>query len=134
MVADEVRKLAERTGQATQDIGGMMKEILDSKTATLSSIDEAVNRVDRGVELATQAGQSIDAITTSAQEVGNIIAGISTTLRDQNQVTQQIAHQVETVASMANQSNAAVNSNLALGMELERVSTHLSEAVSRFKV
>jgi methyl-accepting chemotaxis protein len=132
VVADEVRKLAERTSQATEEIGGMMHEISDSKEATLSSIDEAVNRVGKGVELASAAGTSIDQITGAAGEVEQVISSISSALHEQSDVMRDIVRQVDSVASMAQNSHAAATSNIVLEAKLEKVGDRLNAAISRF--
>jgi len=132
VVADEVRKLAERTSQATEEIGAMMQEIADSKTATLDSIQEAVHKVGKGVELATAAGVSIDGILAQAGQVQAVVETISATLRQQNATTAAIAGQVEQMARMAEESDRAAAGNISLEEKLEEVARSLREAVGRF--
>jgi len=134
VVADEVRKLAERTSQATEDIANMMGSIVETKTATLSSIDEAVSRVGRGVEMASAAGSAIDRITGSTAEVKAVVETISATLGEQNRITSEIAGRVDNVARMAQESHGAVAGNLALENDLERVSDSLEKALESFVI
>jgi methyl-accepting chemotaxis protein len=134
VVADEVRKLAERTSQATEEIDGVMREILESKTATLTSIEAAVTRVEHGVGLASAAGQSIERITDSAGAVDAVIADISQTLREQSQVADAAAQQVADMASIAEACHVAVAGNIEHEDRLQNVARHLEQAVQRFSV
>jgi methyl-accepting chemotaxis protein len=134
VVADEVRKLAERTSQATEEIDGVMREILESKTATLTSIEAAVTRVEHGVGLASAAGQSIERITDSAGAVDAVIADISQTLREQSQVADAAAQQVADMASIAEACHVAAAGNIEHEDRLQNVARHLEQAVQRFSV
>jgi methyl-accepting chemotaxis protein len=134
VVADEVRKLAERTSQATEEIDGMMQEILESKTATLASIEAAVKRVEHGVQLASEAGESIQRITHAAGDVDVVIADISQTLREQSVTVDAAAKQLASMASMAEVSHAAAAGNIEQEARLESVARNLEQAVRRFAI
>ena len=66
VVADKVRKLAERTGNSTKEIGEMVAKIQNGTRSAVSSMQDGVRQVGNGVELANQAGDSINRIRDGA--------------------------------------------------------------------
>jgi methyl-accepting chemotaxis protein len=133
VVADEVRKLAERTGQATEEIDGMMQEISVSKAAALSSIEQAVTRVRSGAELSNKASVSIDAIMSEAEAVKDVVRRISDSLHDQNRSAREIADRVNQVAESSQESMEAAQAGLAATQQLEEVAASLRIAADRFR-
>ncbi|MCK5191316.1 MAG: nitrate- and nitrite sensing domain-containing protein, partial [Methylococcales bacterium] len=73
VVADEVRKLAERTGKATGEITGMIKGIQEQTTDAVESMEAGIQEVDKGRELADQAGNSLNEIVNVSQRVMDMI-------------------------------------------------------------
>jgi methyl-accepting chemotaxis protein len=73
VVADEVRKLAERTGQATDQITGMIQAIDKDTSAVVSGMQSVGPQVALGVEMASQAGAALRQINeASVLALGNI--------------------------------------------------------------
>ena len=133
VVADEVRKLAERTTQATNEIGTMMSEMRDAKDSVLESIANAVLRVRTGVAQADEAGASIDVITHHATRVGSAVETISAALVEQTTAAQELARHVEQIARMAETSSSATSDIAAEGRSLDEVSRALTAAVGQFR-
>jgi len=72
VVADEVRKLAERSGQATKEIAELITSIQRVTTTAVNSMQIGIKEVEDGVDLAKEAGNSlneIEQITANNQEV-----------------------------------------------------------------
>ena len=69
VVADEVRKLAERVSKATKDIGSLISSIQKVIAESVTSMDQGVEEVDKGVSIANEAGKSLAEILNATQEV-----------------------------------------------------------------
>ena len=134
VVADEVRKLAERTTKSTQEISTMIGAIQSGTQNAVASMSEGVERVNQGVALATQAGESITEIEGSARRVVDTVSEISESLREQSAASTEIAKNVERIAQMAEENSAAVAENAATAVQLERLSESLEAEVRRFKL
>jgi methyl-accepting chemotaxis protein len=104
VVADEVRKLAERTGQATGEIGTMMEEMRTAKEAVLAGMSLAVERVAVGVEGAERAGASIEAIALQADTVTRQVVDVAQSLGQQRAAAEAISGHVERIARMSEDS------------------------------
>ncbi|UCV12951.1 methyl-accepting chemotaxis protein [Dechloromonas denitrificans] len=133
VVADEVRKLAERTSLSTTEIGGMVGKIQNGTRSAVNSMQAGVTQVSNGVELANQAGDSINRIRDGAQRVTQVVNGISDSIREQSQAGNQIAHQLETIAQMSEESAIAVEHTTAAARQLHALSASLHKAVAQFK-
>ena len=134
VVADEVRKLAERTALSTQEISNMIGAIQSGSRDAVESMALGVSRVTAGVELATQAGESIGGIGENALQVVDRVAHITNALHEQSVASAEIAQNVEKVARMAEENCAAVAENAGTAAHLERLSESLAAEVRRFKL
>ncbi|WP_293766666.1 methyl-accepting chemotaxis protein [uncultured Aquitalea sp.] len=134
VVADEVRKLSERTGQATQEIAGMIDDIQRSSAASHDNMSEAVGRVKTGLELAVQGGEAIARIRDSASGVVTVVNEISQALNEQGSASTAIAQNVEQIARSATQ-NAEESSNTSRDVQaMHKLADDLRRLVSRFHV
>ena len=73
MVADEVRSLAARTAQATVEIVDVVKRNNELSQAAVTNMAISRAKVEEGVKLANQAGNSISEIRDGANRVVNAI-------------------------------------------------------------
>lgn len=133
VVADEVRKLAERTSQSTTEIGGMVTKIQNGTKSAVSSMQSGVAQVSTGVELANQAGQSINRIRDGALRVTSVVNGISDAIREQGVASNDIARKLESIAQMSEESAVAVRQTADAARQLQTLSASLHQAVARFK-
>ncbi len=134
VVADEVRKLAERTSHSTQEIAGMVGAIQHGTERAVASMKSGVARVSEGVAMTERAGASMSEIRHGAHQVVEVVGDISSALREQSAASADIAQNVESIARMAEENNAAVASNAATAQELEQLATRLQQEIARFKV
>ena len=134
VVADEVRKLAERTSAATEEISGMIDDIQASKTQALANIESAVARVAKGTELAAEAGASIARITEDACRVEQVFGAIASSLVEQSTAARQIAAAVESVASLADETEHSARVVAGEVDTLDRTARELSQAVRSFRL
>lgn len=134
VVADEVRKLAERTSQSTSEIGSMVGRIQEGTRKAVDSMQVGVVQAGKGVELATQAGGSINEIQSGSVRVTEVVNNISTSIREQGSVSAEIAKNIESVARMSEESALAVKNTSEAARHLKALSVSLHQSVSRFKL
>lgn len=122
VVADEVRKLAERVSMSTHEIGELIKGIQKSMSEAHTAMSEGTREVDKGVELANQAGIALEEILNASEAV-NIQA-------------EQAAEAVSTMTEHANDLVSNVDSvstvierNTAATEEMSASTTEVTQAV-----
>lgn len=98
VVADEVRKLAERTANSTQEISGMIGKIQDGTRDAVREMGVSVARVNEGVKLARQAGDSVGSIRDAAQDAASNVDDISHKIHEQSLAARDIAQRIERIA------------------------------------
>ncbi|MCL6264193.1 methyl-accepting chemotaxis protein [Craterilacuibacter sp. RT1T] len=134
VVADEVRKLSERTAQATQEIAGMIDEIRHSSNTSQGSMNEAVERVKLGRELAEEGGKAIGLIRDSSAQVVAAVEDISHALREQGMASQEIANHVEQIAQMAGTNAETTQSAVKQVQRMHTLAEQLRSSVAYFRV
>jgi methyl-accepting chemotaxis protein len=134
VVADEVRKLAERTATATAEISEMISAIQSETGEAVSTMEKGSNEVSDGVALANQAGQSLQNINNSVKRVVEMIEQISEATRSQSETTNEVTKRVEHIAEMAKENTSSVDETTQASRELQKLSGHLQQVVSRFKL
>ncbi|WIF65253.1 methyl-accepting chemotaxis protein [Metapseudomonas otitidis] len=80
VVAEEVRNLAARTAQATVEIVDVVRRNHELSQEAVQSMESSREKVEQGVQLASQAGQAILEIQEGAQRVVEAIRQFSSTL------------------------------------------------------
>ncbi|MEM7209149.1 MAG: PAS domain-containing methyl-accepting chemotaxis protein [Pseudomonadota bacterium] len=80
VVADEVRQLAARTSQSTSEISSMITNIQQDTSNASSSMEQCLDQVNLGVDLANQTGDAITKIQQGVNEVVGAIGQFSSTL------------------------------------------------------
>ena len=134
VVADEVRKLAERTTQSTQEISGMVSSIQDGSRNAVSRMDDGLKQVEKGVELANEAGTRIADIRQNSNRVSQAVIGISEALSEQSSANRDIALSVERIAQQAEHNHNQAQSTSAAATSMEQRSEGLRQSISRFRV
>lgn len=122
VVADEVRKLAERTAEATNEIGQLIEEVLGSVSEAVYAMDESADEVEQGVLQAEKAGDALGSILDAVEDVNRQVNEISAA------AVQMEANSREFVASMESVS-AIVEQNTAATEEMTAGSSEVSESI-----
>jgi len=133
VVADEVRKLAERTANSTQEITGMISAIQEGTRAAVTAMDQGVSRVEKGVQLATEAGSAIQRVASSASNAASSVTEMTENMKEQSAAGQEIARNVEHVAQMSEENHAAAMASADHARDLVHLARNLDENVKRFR-
>jgi methyl-accepting chemotaxis protein len=134
VVADEVRKLAERTGKATGEITDMIKGIQTETNDAVGSMETGIQEVDKGRELADQAGNSLTEIVNMSQRVMDMIQQIATASEEQSTAAEQISKNIEHISSVTKESASGAEQSAAAAEELSRQADGLQAMVARFRI
>ena len=79
-------------------------------------------------------GASMDEIKSGALRVLRSVSDISLALKEQSAASTEIATNVEKIAQMAEENNAAVAATTATAQEMERLAAGLQEDIRRYRV
>ncbi|MFZ5506026.1 MAG: methyl-accepting chemotaxis protein [Pseudomonadota bacterium] len=133
VVADEVRKLAERTTQATLQIGQTVSAIRGESEAAVSAMDAASDRARNSVNSAEQSADMLRRIAEGATRARELVAEVANSTREQGIASNSLAGQIEQVAQMVEATSQGMHATATATEELTRVAGDLTSVVSRFR-
>jgi methyl-accepting chemotaxis protein len=120
VVATEVRSLAGRSAQAAREIKAL--------------IGTSVERVQAGSTQASQAGNTMSDIVSSAQQVAQIIGEITLATSEQSQGIQHVNASVVQLDQMTQQNAALVEQSAAASSSQLEHAQRLAQMVRRFQL
>ncbi|KAF0152304.1 MAG: methyl-accepting chemotaxis sensory transducer [Ignavibacteria bacterium] len=134
VVADEVRKLAERTTKATKEIANMIKQIQKDTSEAVISMTSGTVEVEKGKELADEAGKSLSQIISGAEQVVDIVTQVAAASEEQSSAAEQISKNLESINHVTNESATGIQQIARASEDLNRLTLNLQELISRFKI
>lgn len=134
VVADEVRSLSQRTARATEEIQQMASATRHLSQEAVNEMLAAVQQVNRGKQLSSQAAERMREIQDNARQVLEAVMTISGALEQQEKATVGIAQRVENVAQLSKGNREAADSTVSLSGELHAMAEALRTTANRFKV
>ncbi len=134
VVADEVRKLAERTTQATEEVAESIKAIQTETSSAVERMSTGTERVDEGVRLAEQAGDSLSAIVEGSDRVATMIQSIAAAAEEQSAASEEIARNVEQINAVTKQSAEGAGQAAQAATQLSGKAEQLQQLVGQFKL
>ncbi len=101
VVADEVRKLAEKTMQATSEVGAAVRAIQSGTAENIRGMDDASEAVRKSTEMAKSAGGSLREIVDIAKGTAEKIRSIAVATEEQSSTCEQISGSTESISQVA---------------------------------
>jgi methyl-accepting chemotaxis protein len=120
VVASEVRGLAQRSGEAAKEIRGL--------------IHASAERVESGMRLVTDAGETMKEIVQSIEHVTNCMTEITALTSEQGNGIEHVSREVNHLDQMTQQNSALVEESAAATASLREQAAALAQAVRVFKV
>jgi methyl-accepting chemotaxis protein len=118
VVADEVRKLAERSSQATKEIGGLISGIQKTVSEAVKAMDEGSREVELGVTSANKAGNALTDILSAAQAVNKQAIQAGEAAEQMNAFASELVAAVDSVSAVVEENTAATEEMAANSSEL----------------
>ncbi len=134
VVADEVRKLAERTGKATGEISDMIKGIQAETADAVGSMESGISEVDKGRDLADQAGNSLNTIVTVSNSVMDMISQMATASDEQSSAAEQISENIQHISTVTAETAKGAEQSAAACEQLSQQAENLKGIVNKFKL
>jgi methyl-accepting chemotaxis protein len=97
VVADEIAELAERVLSSTKEIGDLIRAVQNEAANASGAIEAGAASVRQGVNLAAEAGRSLEEINSAARASGECIGEIVQAVREQSRAALHVAELVERV-------------------------------------
>jgi len=134
VVAEEVQRLAERSTKATKQIDTLIRNIQGEINEAGTSMEESIQRVVEGSNLAHNAHNKLQEIETVSTQLAELIKSISMTATQQAKASDRITKTMEAVGKVSAQNSAASQKTALAIQRLSESSEQLATSVEAFKL
>ena len=108
VVADEVRKLAERSVEATKEIGEVIRQVQSETGDAVETAKAGAAETKEGINLADKAGLALRSIIDSVSRSSQLMAQIASATAKQSMASAEVLQTVSNMTSATNQVTSAV--------------------------
>ena len=134
VVAEEVQRLAERSGEATKQIGAIVKTIQADTQDAVAAMEKSTTGVVEGAKLSDAAGQALTEIDSVTKNLATLIQRISSDATQQAASANKAARNMQDILEINRQTTAGTQQTASSIKELAEVASDLKASVSGFKL
>jgi len=134
VVAEEVQRLAERSGEATKQIGALVRTIQTDTQDAVSAMEKSTEGVVEGAKLSDAAGQSLSNIGRVSRQLAELIEAISRRTSQQATSAGEMASSMEHILAVNEQASDGTRRTATSIQQLSALALELKSSVARFKV
>jgi twitching motility protein PilJ len=134
VVAEEVQRLAERSGEATKQIGALVKTIQGDTHDAVAAMEKSTLGVVEGAKLSDVAGQSLREIEQVSNELAGLINSISTSTQVQTDMANEVASVMQDILQITVQTTKGTNLTADSIAQLTSLTSDLRGSVAGFKL
>jgi len=134
VVAEEVQRLAERSAEATKQIGALVKTIQTDTHDAVSAMEKSTQGVVEGAKLSDAAGAALSEIRRISNQLADLIQGISHSTEQQATSANGVAQNIQHILTITEQTQDGTQQTARSIRELSGLAQELKNSVSRFRV
>jgi twitching motility protein PilJ len=134
VVAEEVQRLAERSGEATKQIGAIVKTIQADTQDAVAAMERSTTGVVEGAKLSDAAGQALTEIDFVTKNLAQLIQTISTATQTQASATTKVAQNMQDILEITRQTTRGTQQAAGSIRDLAAVAQELKSSVAGFKL
>ncbi|MDA0424864.1 methyl-accepting chemotaxis protein [Stutzerimonas frequens] len=134
VVADEVRTLASRTQVSTDEIQQMIGRLKNGAETAVSAMHAGQAATGTGVQASQRTGQSLQAITAQVEAISDMNTQVAAATEEQSSVTEEITHNVQGIADLAQATAQDVQGCRADCQTLSKLAEDLGRQMGSFRL
>ncbi|WP_353118867.1 methyl-accepting chemotaxis protein [Nitratidesulfovibrio sp.] len=133
VVADEVRKLAEKTMNATREVGDAIRNIQHGTRRNIDNVEQAVQLIDTATGLANKSGEALQSIVQLVEVTSEQVRSIATAAEQQSATSEEINHSIEDISRISAETSDAMRQSSVAVTELARQSQEMKTVIDGMK-
>ena len=134
VVAEEVQRLAERSGEATKQIGALVRTIQTDTHDAVAAMEKSTQGVVEGAKLSDAAGAALSDIRRVSNLLAELIQGISSATEQQATSANGVAQNIQNILTVTEKTQEGTQQTALSIRELSKLAEELKNSVSRFRV
>jgi len=134
VVAEEVQRLAERSGEATKQIGAIVRTIQTDTQDAVSAMEKSTQGVVEGTRLSDAAGQALAEIGEVSRRLATLIENISRTTQSQAKAAGAVAISMRNILGITEQTTDGTKRTAASVLQIAGLAQDLRGSVANFKL
>ena len=134
VVADEVQGLAERAAASTGQIENLVKTIQSDTNEAVASMEQTTAEVVRGTLLANNAGNALNDIQSTSENLATLILAIAKETQNQSQSADRIVGSMKVIQDISSQTLQGTTESARAVGELSEQAGELRQSVADFKL
>jgi twitching motility protein PilJ len=134
VVAEEVQRLAERSAEATKQIGAIVRTIQTDTQDAVSAMEKSTQGVVEGTRLSDAAGQALSEIGQVSQKLAVLIEEISKTTQGQARAAGGVATSMRHILGVTEQTTEGTKRTASSVGQIASLARDLRSSVSNFKL
>ncbi len=131
VVADEVRKLAEKTMDATKEVGSAVSNIQANARENIQAVELAAKDIIVSTEAASESGEFMDEIVNIVDETASQIESIATASEEQSATSEEINRALGDVSTVASETAEGMAKSAESLSEINRLVDNLNSIVQK---
>ncbi len=133
VVADEVRKLAEKTMEATKEVGNTISSITSGTEKNVEEVTETEKAVEETSEQSRKASNYLQEIVGLAESNAEQVQNIATSSEEQSSASEQVNQSTEEVNRTATEAAETMQQSSQAISELNRLAQDLEQIVKQMQ-
>ena len=134
VVAEEVQRLAERSSEATKQIGAIVKTIQTDTNSAVAAMEKSTEGVVEGARLSDAAGKALTEIETVSNSLARLIQSISSATEAQTEVASTVTKNMQQIQEITSQTTEGTKLTAESVGQLTKLSEELRDSVAGFKL
>jgi twitching motility protein PilJ len=134
VVAEEVQRLAERSAEATKQIGAIVKTIQTDTHDAVAAMEQSTQGVVEGAKLSDAAGQALSEIERVSRNLADLIETISKATQAQAEAAGRVARNMQDIQDITNQTTDGTKQTATSVGQLTELAAELRGSVAGFKL
>ncbi len=133
VVADEVRKLAEKTVQATQEVGNTIDRIKSSAQSSIDAVEKTAGLVVGGAGEVRLTGEDLGSILALAESVADGVQAVAAATEEQLATGEHLADSTKEVSALSARTAEAMAGSANTVRGLLSLAEELNTVIARMK-
>ena len=134
VVAEEVQRLAERSAEATKQIGALVRTIQTDTHDAVAAMENSTQGVVEGARLSDAAGAALADISRVSNQLAELIQNISVVTEKHAATASGLAQNIQHILGITEQTQHGTEQTASSIQQLATLAEELRTSVARFRV